>query len=297
MNLCCTCDDNYVLPLRVMLESLSCCDSDITLWLVYSDISDANLGAIASDVQLYGWSFRAVKIDDDTTRLCESLPKIQYFSKEVYYRLLLPWILCECDRVLYMDCDTLVRGSLAELYAIEMEGAVIAAVPDNSNMTVEKANKARLGLMGRYCNSGVLLIDCAMVRGRFTRAQMASAIADTAAENDLIYPDQDLINMIYDGDIKILDKIWNLTTNLKTDFGVLFSRSEMREVKVFHFIGPTKPWHSEYIRWFVFEYWGHLKKFLPENEKRAYWKRKKFVCEQFKRIPEIFEILRHKMGR
>ena len=164
MNLCCTCDDNYVLPLRVMLESLSRYDSDIDFYLVYSDVNETNLGALATDLQSYGWSFHAVKIDDETLRLCDSLPKIQYFSKEVYYRLLIPWILRECDKVLYMDCDMLVRGSLAGLYATEMDGDLIAAVPDN-HAVFERSNVARLGLCGRYYNSGLLLIDCKAIRG------------------------------------------------------------------------------------------------------------------------------------
>lgn len=294
MNLCCTCDDNYVLPLRVMLESLSHYDADIVFWLVHSGVSEANLCAIASDARSYGWSFRAVRIDDDMLRLCESLPKIQYFSKEVYYRLLAPWILCECDKVLYIDCDTLVRGSLSELYATEMDGAVIAAVPD-SKAAIEKGNIARLGLDGRYYNSGVLLIDCEAIRGGcFARAQMASLIADAVADNNLVYPDQDLINLIYRGKIKTLPTIWNFTTNLKTDIGMVVSRSEMRQVRVIHYIGPTKPWHSEYVRWPVFRYWVHLRNFFSENERRAYWKRKKFVREQFMRIPKKFVRLRAK---
>ena len=168
MNLCCACDDNYVLPLRVMLESLSRYDSDIDFYLVYSDVNEANLGALASDLQSYGWSFHTVRIDDDTLRLCDSLPKILHFSKEVYFRLLIPWILHECDKVLYMDCDMLVRGSLAGLYAAEMDGAVIAAVPD-SKAAIEASNMARLGLSGHYYNTGLLLLDCKAIRGGVPR--------------------------------------------------------------------------------------------------------------------------------
>lgn len=288
MNLCCTCDDNYILPLRVMLESLSIYDANIVFWLLYSDVSESNLRTIASDAQNYGWSFHAVKIDENTLRLCESLPKIQYFSNEVYYRLLIPWILSECDKAIYMDCDTLVRGSLSGLYATDMDDAAIAAVPD-SKPAIEKNNIARLGLDGRYYNSGVLLIDCKAIREEnFTRAQMALQIEDAVAENNLLYPDQDLINLIYQGKIMTLDRVWNFTTNLKTDIGIIFSRSEMKQVKVVHYIGSTKPWHSEYVRWPIFEYWAHLKKFLTTDERRAYWKRKKFIRMQLMRIPKKF---------
>lgn len=291
MNLCCTCDDNYVLPLRVMLESLSRYDKDIEFYLVYSDVNEVNLGALASDAQSYGWSFHAVKIDDDVLRLCDSLPKIQYFSKEVYYRLLIPWILCECDKVLYMDCDTLVRGSLAGLYATEMDGALIAAVPDNK-AAIENRNKARLGLDGRYYNSGVLLIDCKAIRGEVAfQAQMISLITDAVAGNSIVYPDQDLINLIYRGKIKTLDTNWNFQTLLKNDIEMIVLGSESRQVKVMHYVRGIKPWHAEYDRWLVFEYWAHLKKFITEDERHAYWKRKKFVRSQFRRVVKKLERL------
>ena len=283
MNLCCICDDNYVLPLRVMLESLSRYDSDIEFYLVYSDVNEANLGALASDLQSYGWSFHAVRIDDDILRLFDSLPKRLHFGKETYFRLLIPWILRECDKVLYMDCDMLVRGSLEGLYATEMDGAVIAAVPDNK-AAIETGNMARLGLSGRYYNAGLLLIDGKAIRGGVSQAQMVSLITDTAAEHRLVWLDQDLINLIYQGKIKTLDTNWNFQTFLKNDIEVVLSRAEMRQVKVMHYVCGIKPWHAEYVQWPLYEYWAHLKKFLTEDERRAYWKRKKFVRGQFKRI-------------
>ena len=291
MNLCCACDDNYVLPLRVMLESLSRYDSDIDFYLAYSDVNEANLGALASDLQSYGWAFHAVKIDDDTLRLCDSLPKILHFSKEVYFRLLIPWILRECDKVLYMDCDMLVRGSLAGLYATEMGGAVIAAVPD-SKAAIEASNMARLGLSGRYYNTGLLLLDCRAIRGGASQAQMISLITDAAGENQLVWPDQDLINLIYQGKIMTLDTKWNFQTVLKNEITAVLSLPEMRQVKVMHYVCGTKPWHAAYVEWPLYGYWAHLKKFLTEDERRAYWKRKKFVRGQFKRIANKFECLR-----
>lgn len=290
MNICCTCDDKYVLPLRVMLESLARYDTDVAFWLVYSDIDEVNLSAIAADTQCYGWSFNPVKIEGNTLRLCESLPAIQYFTKEVYYRLFIPWILRDCDRAIYMDCDTLVRGKISELYDAEMGGVVLGAVPD-SKAANERGNIARLGLVGRYYNSGVLLIDCETIRGRYTQEEMCALIADAVSGNDLVYPDQDLINLIFQGRILTLATVWNFTTNLKSDISMIVSRSEMQKVRVIHYIGGTKPWHPEYIRWPVFEYWKHLRNFLSDEEKFAYWKRKRFLRGQFGRIPKKIKYL------
>ena len=276
MNLCCICDDNYVLPLRVMLKSLSRYETSVSFWLVYSDVNEANLRAISHDMQFYGWSFHAMKVDDGTLQLSDSLPKLHYFSKEVYYRLFIPWILMDCDRVLYIDCDTLVCGSLSELYASEMNDAAIAAVPDGE-ASKELYESARLGLTtGRYYNSGVLLIDCEAIRGGVTQAGMRSLIEEAAALNDLFYPDQDLMNLIYQGKILALDKIWNFTVNFKSGSLRVTPSSEIRAIKVKHYIGPVKPWHPEFSS-FSLDYWIHLRQFLSVEDRCMFWKRKKPV--------------------
>jgi lipopolysaccharide biosynthesis glycosyltransferase len=283
MNICCICDDNYVLPLRVMLDSMSRHNDDVVLWLVYSDIQESNIGLIAGDVSRYGWEFRPTKLDGRVLELCESLPRIGRFSKEVYYRMFIPWVLADCDRVLYLDCDMLVCGPLADLYSLDMAGSTIAAVPDSS-ADVEGENMKRLGLSGRYHNSGVLLFDCALIRACLSEEEMSLRIAETAKRSNLVFPDQDLINLIYQGKIFELGKVWNSPASLTSVLDMLAHRSQFGQVKVFHFYSEAKPWRADYIGWLVFKYWRHLKKFLSKTERRDYWRRKAFVRSQLSRL-------------
>ena len=295
MDICCICDDSYILPLRVMLASLARNAANVTFWLLYSDIQDSNLSRVSADVHGYGWKFECVKISDNALKVCDQLPEIGRFSRKVYYRLFIPWILADCKKVLYLDCDMLVRSSLADLFAIEMKGRAIAAAPDG-RASGEEHNSARLGLAGRYYNSGVLLIDCEAIRALYSEESMAALILEAEKKHRLVFPDQDLLNLVYENQFMTLNAIWNFTPNLKSGLYILTHPLEMRRIKVIHYIGPEKPWHSSYSKLLVFEYWKHLRNFLTKTERIEYWRRKRFVRSQLsRRINDVLALV-HRLG-
>ena len=114
-NIVISCDENYILPTRVLLRSMSTSNDDIKVWFVFSRVSAAGIELLREDTQGYGWAFEARKLDQEYEQLFEGFPVNLHFSKEMYYRLLLPWILPECGRALYLDSDMIVRGDLTPL--------------------------------------------------------------------------------------------------------------------------------------------------------------------------------------
>ena len=161
-----------------------------------------------------------------------------------YYRLLLGEVLPpELERVLYLDCDMMVRGDLAELWRMTLGSALVGAVPDPGF-----AANHILGLPpgASYFNAGLLLID--LVRWRAERVG-AAALAFAADHPDrLTYNDQCALNWILRDNWLALDPKWNLQT------GVL-SRTINGWPKYFrppppvaetsrivHFNSPGRPW-------------------------------------------------------
>lgn len=152
----------------------------------------------------------------------------------------------DCRRVIYLDCDVLVLGDLAELWAVPLEGYAIGAVMD---LCGSKGARSR-GSVEWYFNSGVLLVDM--------KRWHEKAIADRALtyikENDsrLKYPDQDALNHVLAGDWLRLPSEWNFQPTayaaLEKDYRHLRTyRDELkvaiRAPRVVHFIGAIKPWH------------------------------------------------------
>ena len=93
------------------------------------------------------------------------------------YRLAAPLLLPErLDRILYLDVDTVVLNSLAPLYTSDFGGAAFMAC-SHTDRFLNKVNQARLGLEDGvpYLNSGVLMMDLALLRGTLRKEELARA--------------------------------------------------------------------------------------------------------------------------
>jgi len=78
------------------------------------------------------------------------------YAKVGYARLFLSG-LCDVDKIIYIDCDTIVNDSLIELASIDISDYYVAAVQDNPAVYMSKA--VGMTNLDRYINSGVLYIN------------------------------------------------------------------------------------------------------------------------------------------
>lgn len=80
-----------------------------------------------------------------------------HLSVATYYRLILEDILPQdIHRVIYLDCDMIVRHSLMPLWEMDLEAKALAAVPDLSEALPERYQ--RLGYAAR--GGGILMPAC-----------------------------------------------------------------------------------------------------------------------------------------
>lgn len=135
---------------------------------------------------------------------------LEHITQEMYYRYLLPEMLPEERRTLYLDVDVLALGDLSPLWDLDLGDCLLAGVPDGKKDTPEwREYKRRLGLGDHaiYVNSGVLLMDLEGLR-RFGFG--AKCMEATGRLHDRIaWPDQDVINLTAKGRILPLPRRWN----------------------------------------------------------------------------------------
>lgn len=126
------------------------------------------------------------------------------FPASVYHRYLIPDLLpADIDRVLYLDCDIMVREDLCALYDTPMGGMPIAAAPwivlgsyrEEYGKTLQSFPQ-RMGVEddgSPYFYSSMLLVKLQRMR----REGMAKKLIERTAatpKDSLIWPDQDIIN-------------------------------------------------------------------------------------------------------
>ena len=173
-------------------------------------------------------------------------------------RLLLPQFF-DAGRVLYLDSDTLVLDDAAALYDTFMDGKLIAAARDARTMefrqwrdadTDNLAKLAAVTMKGYpitdYVNYGVVLLDC----GGIVRSGLdAEMVRFREVEKTCLFPDQDILNSIFKGRVKIIGQEWNtcvlIYMDLETQRPELHSmrRYLTRSPRILHFTGlGPRPW-------------------------------------------------------
>jgi lipopolysaccharide biosynthesis glycosyltransferase len=166
-----------------------------------------------------------------------------HYTIDTYTRVWLAEFFAETvDRVLYLDADIVVVGSIASLWSTDLVGALMGAV----DIPGSDQGVTRLGMRAEdgYFNAGVLLIDLA--RWRATKAEQTIIDYIQAYPERLEY-DQDALNACFYRVTKRLDYKWNVIRPFfREPLALPLERSEIeairREALIIHFNGGSKPW-------------------------------------------------------
>lgn len=181
-----------------------------------------------------------------------------YLSKEMYLRMFIPVIMKDYEKALYIDCDTVIEADVAELFDQDISQYDIAATRDYNAIvnirTYPKVNYYFLSVlkfknMENYINSGVLLMNLPKLREKNVPKKMFEILN---FHKELLYPDQDLINIICEDHIKILHNGWNfvfainpmlVSNNRCLHLGIEWSKG-LADQKIIHYISEVKPWNT-----------------------------------------------------
>ncbi len=168
-----------------------------------------------------------------------------------WLRILLPEMLPDLNRILYLDADTLTMDSLEALWEMPLGDAGIAAVAN----VVEPDRRGHVIGLGiadprHYFNAGVLVMDLALMRREDSFSEILRVVADRGDE--LTWFDQDALNLVFAGRWRRLEPRWNAQNSLwfwgrwaREVFGESAVRGAVSNPGILHFEGPAivKPWH------------------------------------------------------
>jgi lipopolysaccharide biosynthesis glycosyltransferase len=206
-------------------------DYPITIVVLDGGISVVNKERLSVLEERYLFS---IKYIIPSARLFENI-STGYYPIASYYRIAIASLLSmEYKKVIYLDCDVLVRGDIRELFSMDLEEKIIAAVPDR-NQNIQRGYLEELcGKRGRYFNSGVLIINLDSWRRYDVERRLFSFIYEN--QGKLIFPDQDALNVILFDAWKELDMKYNFMS-------VYHNSLHLDDSFIVHFAGENKPWY------------------------------------------------------
>lgn len=271
MNLLISICESFLTPAKVMLYSLTRYHDDVDIYLLYSSLTEEKI----RDLEL----FLIKKCNARLHPVCASgfftnVPLSSRYNKpELYYRLLAPYLLpAELDRVLYLDADIIINGSLEEFYNQSFDGNYAAVVKDRFD-DLEKVVllKTKLGLKKEdaYFNSGVMLFHLGLFRENIKLENIMALIEEK--REALQYFDQDVLNCLLKEHKKLCGDEYNTQT-------YPFDQCSLSDMEasgvVIHYTGIPKPWDPDYDGTLDYLYWKNALNAGFTEDYLDYWKKK-----------------------
>jgi lipopolysaccharide biosynthesis glycosyltransferase len=241
--------DEYLAHTATMLHSVLARNQDATMHvhlLHGPDITERQEEQLAEMVVRHAGEISYLRVADDEVA---GLPTKGFTGKATWYRIFLPGLLPEVDRLVYLDSDVLVLESLLPLARTDLRGNLVGAVTN----VYRHDHLHRLATLGldrpdRYFNAGVLLMDLdAMRREGSTDALLSYGRQNSGA---IEWRDQDTLNVVLANRRLPLHPRWNVMNSFEWPhaaelFGAEAVREARRHPAIRHFEGPAdnKPWH------------------------------------------------------
>lgn len=253
MNIIYSCDQNYVRHAAASIESLLRNNSreKIVIYLINNKIEAHSLSKLIALVKKHGQKIKILNIED----VCAKVKKNDDFPISGYARLFIQNFIKD-KKALYLDCDTIVLGSIAELYNINVDKYFVAGVQDNPA-------KYMVSIIGmdkddRYINSGVMLINLNAWRMDNLENKFINFIKKYHGE--VPHHDQGIINGVCKEKILIISPRYNFMSQfylhtakqIKQLFNIkkYYTQSEIDDSKnnpiIIHYITKFfgKPWEK-----------------------------------------------------
>lgn len=138
VNICFAVNEQYLLPLRNVLYSIvkyADASGYLDIIVMEKGLSEEVLQPVSSAIpDCDNVSIRFIDMTSYEEKYLKGvLPIQEYITVETDYRLFLATeLFSEYDRMLYLDCDTLVLGDITELFDTDLEGKALGAVEEYS---------------------------------------------------------------------------------------------------------------------------------------------------------------------
>ena len=162
------------------------------------------------------------------------------WSKAAFYRLLLPELLPEVKVCLYLDSDTLIVDDVMPLWEFDLSGCYLAGVFEDISAVRPHTVGTKIPGIDTYINSGVLLLNLEQMRRDSLQEKLLGGELDAAA------PDQDLLNIVCCGKIRLLPPEYNYILGIHSE-----------QIRIQHFLmrDYIRPWKN--LRAFGAGRWWH----------------------------------------
>ena len=253
-------DNGYIPFLSVALRSLidnTSNENKYAIKILYTSVTDENKEKIKK-YEKENISIEFVDLNKQLEEIKEKLYTRNYFSNTTYYRLFIPELYPEYDKAVYIDSDTVCLSDIAELYNTDMGDNLIAGIPDGVIQAIDIFKDYVERVVGvadynNYFNAGVIVMNLKELRDYKFEEKFIYMLEKIKFE---VAQDQDYLNRLCKGRVKILDYSWNRMPVMGKTEG---------KINLIHYNLGAKPWYFDNVVYQEY-FWEYAKKTEFYNE-------------------------------
>ncbi len=235
-------DDQYIPFLAVALKSLienANKDYKYLIKVLHTNVQEDHMKQIRK-YENENVNIEFVDLSYYIERVQDKLYTRDYYTNTTYFRLFLPELYPQYDKVLYLDSDIIVLGDISELYNTDMGTNLVAAAPDDIiqyNKVFQDYAELVVGVAKyqNYFNAGVLLMNLDELR-KFKFEEKFLYLLGTVKFS--VAQDQDYLNRLCKGRVKLVSHDWDVMPYVNDE-------TKPEDIKLIHYNFAYKPWHFE----------------------------------------------------
>lgn len=266
-------DNNLILPACVCLSSLMMNAKEDTYYDIYI-LHAGNVDLKKDDLNKTPQHYKNCKISYITVGSeFDDAFEIRHVTKATYYRLLIPNLIPNYEKVIYADVDIIFRMDLSEVYNQDYSDYYVAATLD-MGLSQDQKHLDSIGVeRWKYLQAGFAVLNLKKMR----EDNMVSVFKELA-KNNYKYQDQDILNISCKGKIKYLPPCYNVNDCAliyiywhPEVLPSMFSEKDYeyaRKCGTIHYSG-YKPWKRYSI---AFDIWWEYYRKSPFYDEKFYFK-------------------------
>ena len=249
-------DDGYIPFLAVTLQSIVEKSKEEYYYVVkilYTNISEENKEKI-NKYKRENIEIEFVNLNYYIEKVKDKLYTRDYFSMTTYFRLFISNLYPQYNKAIYLDSDIVLLTDVAELYMQDIGDNLVGAVADDiiqQNEVFQEYVEKVVGVASykTYFNAGMLIMNLDELRKTDFQGKFLYLLETVKYS---VVQDQDYLNRICKGRVKLLDKSWNVMPNATKDINEA-------DIKLIHYNYQYKPWHYDNIPYAKY-FWDLAKK-------------------------------------
>lgn len=213
-------DNNYapflLIAIISMLKNNQNEFDEINIFILDDGISEMNKEKLKNLINAFNCKVIFIKtkqLDELEINIMTLERNLNISSLTTYSRLFISNLLPkEIDKILYLDCDSLIVGSLKEFWDEDISDYYCAGILDCINTTIKK--EYGFSRDDTYINAGVLLINLKKWREDNVEVEFIDFMAQN--QHRFYQHDQGVINNIFKNKIKIVHPKYNLQIHFQS---------------------------------------------------------------------------------